>query len=235
MNPPRILVTRSEPGASETAERLAALGYDPIVEPLFGVEPIAAILPAFDALAFTSANGVRAFARMESRRDVPVFCVGARTAEAARYAGFTDVLSADGDVGALVALVERKLPQGRRLLHTGNEDSRGDLSGQLGAAGRSAQFVATYRAAPVNKPGAVLAAHLSGRAGFEAVLVHSPKGAAILAGFAGAAPARAGLDVAAISPAAALPLKSLADRIEVAAKTDEQALLNALRLLADLG
>jgi uroporphyrinogen-III synthase len=230
----RILVTRSEPGASETGERLRTLGYQPLVEPLFVVEPIAAALPAFDALAFTSANGVRVFAKMERRRDVPVFCVGERTAEAARDAGFPDVVSAGGDVDTLTRLIGAKLLPKARLLHTGNEDRRGDLSGQLGARGHEARFVATYRATPVEKAGPVLAAHLSGRSGFEAVLVHSPRGANILADFAREAPSRAGLNVAAISPAAASPLKSLAERIEIAATPDETALLNALRLLADL-
>ena len=98
----RVLVTRSEPGASETAQRLAGLGFEPIVEPVFEIEPIEGVtLPAFDALAFTSANGVRVFAHLNPRRDAPVFCVGARTADEARAAGFANVTSADGDVSAL--------------------------------------------------------------------------------------------------------------------------------------
>jgi uroporphyrinogen-III synthase len=235
----RVLVTRSEPGASETAERLAAMGYLPIVEPLFTVEPIAGVsLPAFDALAFTSANGVRVFTALSSRRDVPVFCVGARTAEAAREAGFGDVTSADGDVDALEQLILGELTAGKILLHSGNEESRGDLVGRLVSRGISAGFVATFRAAPIKKPGAVLAVHLAGgRPSFEAVLIHSPRAAKILAGLltpdsgvlAGA------LNVAAISAAAAEPLRSAARRIEIAAAPNEAALLKALGVLCDLG
>jgi uroporphyrinogen-III synthase len=231
----RVLITRSEPGASETAERLAGLGYDPVIEPLFAIEPIEAALPDFDALAFTSANGVRAFVKLNSRRDAPVFCVGGRTAEAASDAGFSNVLSADGDVGGLVQLIAAKLDQGAGLLHTGNEENRGDLSDQLGDRGRKAEFVATFRAAPVGSPGPALAAHLAGKPNFEAVLVHSPRAGVILAGFVQTSPERKRLNVAAISPAAASPLKSLADRIEVAAAPNEEALLNALGRLADLG
>jgi uroporphyrinogen-III synthase len=234
VSPSRILVTRSEPGASETAERLKALGYAAIVEPLFAVEPIAASLPWFDALAFTSANGVRVFAKLNGRRGAPVFCVGARTAEAAREAGFADVTSADGDVAALAGLIGAKLPLKASLLHTGNEESRGDLAGQLKAAGRESVFVPTYRAAPVSQPGTTLAVHLRGERAFDAVLVHSPRGAAILGDFASAAPARAGLDVAAISPAAAAPLKSFAKRIEIASSPNETALLEALARFSDL-
>src|SRR6185503_20335225 len=96
-------------------------------------------------------------------------------------------------------LIQGRLPPKASLLHTGNEESRGDLAGKLKAAGREAIFVATYRPAPVSQPGPALAVHLRGELAFDAVLVHSPRGAAILAGFAGSAPARAGLNVAAIS------------------------------------
>lgn len=231
----RVLITRSEPGASETAQRLASLGYHPVVEPLFAIEPVPAILPEFDALAFTSANGVRAFAKLNDRRDAPVFCVGGRTAEAARDAGFSNVATADGDVGALARLIAEKLAPAARLLHSGNEESRGDLSGQLQARGHDARFVATFRAAPVSSPGPALGAHLAGKRSFEAVLIHSPRAGVILADFADASPGRERFDVAAIAAAAALPLKSLADRIEIADAPNEAALLNALGRLADFG
>ena len=65
--PSRVLVTRAEPGASATGRRLAALGYASIVEPLFILEPINTDLPQFDVLAFTSANGARAFASLSAK------------------------------------------------------------------------------------------------------------------------------------------------------------------------
>lgn len=229
MSAPRVLVTRSEPGASETAERLAAHGYTPIIEPVFAIEPIAAAIPDFDVLAFTSANGAREFVKLSPRRDAPVFCVGARTATAAREAGFTQVISADADVEALGVLISDKAPKGSRVLHAGNEEARGDLTGRLRSAGYSAEFVAIFRAIPAPAPGPVLSDHLAGKTGFEAVLVHSPRAAAILAGFA--ARSAATFDVAAISAAAVAPLASLAGRTEIAAHPDEQSLLSALARL----
>jgi uroporphyrinogen-III synthase len=230
----RVLVTRSEPGASETAARLKTLGYLPIVEPLFAVEAICVSLPAFDALAFTSANGVRVFAGLSPRRDGPVFCVGARTADAARAAGFTQVQSADGDVAKLAALIETNLPPSAAVLHAGNEESRGNLAGMLSANGRRAAFVAIYRAAPVPAPGPALAQHLGGRPAFEAVLVHSPRGGEVLRGLFAAAHFPAPLDAAAISPAAAAPLAGLARRTGIALAPNEAALLQALKGLSDL-
>jgi uroporphyrinogen-III synthase len=231
----RVLVTRSEPGASETAQRLADLGYTPIVEPLFDIEMIPAVLPPHDALAFTSANGVRAFGRLSQTRDRPVFSVGSRTAQEALDLGFTQVMSADGDVGALAALIAEKLPPGASLLHTGNEESRGDLAGALRARGLQAIFVPTFRAAPVGRPGPQLAAHLRGEFAFEAILIHSARAAAILSQFAAEAAHCGPLDVAAISTEAARPLARLARRVQIAARPNEAALVDSLGVLRDLG
>ncbi len=229
MSKARVLITRSEPGASETAGRLTAAGYTPIIEPVFAIEPIAAKIPDFDALAFTSANGARQFAGLSTRRDAPVYCVGARTAEAAREMGFANVTSADGDADALAAVIIRQLPRQTRLLHAGNEESRGDLTGRLRNAGHVASFLPIFRAVARLKPGPVLAEHLSGKTAFDAVLVHSPRAAAILAGFA--AGSDAALNVVAISGAAATPLALVARRTEIAAAPNEQALLSALSRL----
>ena len=138
-------------------------------------------------------------------------------------------LAADGDVEALSALIDDKLPKGNRLLHAGNEEARGDLTGRLRSAGFSAEFLAIFRAVANPTPGPVLQGHLAGPPGFEAVLVHSPRGAAILAGFA--AGRAAPLDVAAISPAAAAPLALIAGRTEIAVHPDEQSLFSALARL----
>ncbi len=233
--PPRILVTRSEPGASETAGRLRAAGFEAVVEPVFSIAPINVTLPDFGALAFTSANGVRRFAMLSPRRDVPVYCVGERTAQAARDLGFVDVSSADGDVNALARLIGQTLKEGLHLLHVGNEESRGDLAGQLMSAGRAASFLAVFRAVPVEQPGLHLMALLAGHERFDAVLIHSPRAGAILAGFAsnasGNAPGRSPLVVVAISEAAAAPLSGLTHRSEIAATPDEAAMISALARL----
>ena len=58
----RLLVLRPEPGASATAGRARTLGLDPVLMPLFEIEPIAWTAPdpaGFDALLLTSANAVR--------------------------------------------------------------------------------------------------------------------------------------------------------------------------------
>ncbi len=69
----RVLVTRAEPGAAETATRLAALGHEAIRAPMLTIENIAADadLSRFVALLFTSANGVAAFSQASSTRALP--------------------------------------------------------------------------------------------------------------------------------------------------------------------
>lgn len=229
--PPRVLVTRSEPGASETAQRLRQAGFAPVVESLFAIAPIDVTPPDFDALAFTSANGVRRFARLSPRRDAPVFCVGERTAQEAREAGYTRVVSSNAAVDALADLIQRDLAPGARLLHAGNEETRGDLAGRLSAAGLRADFLPIFRAVAVETPGPVLGAHLAGGAKIDAILIHSPRAASILTGFVSGMTVSALLSVAAISAAAAEPLTGFATRLEIATAPDEPALISALSRL----
>ena len=85
-NPLTVWITRAEPGAAATAERVAAMGHKALVAPLLRIEPLADVqidLTGVAALAFTSANGVRAFAGLNPRRDIRVFSVGAGTTAAA--------------------------------------------------------------------------------------------------------------------------------------------------------
>ena len=89
----RIWITRAEPGASRTAEKLRALGHEPVVAPLLQARPLPGEigLTGVGALAFTSANGVNAFAERSPERSLPVFAVGDATAAAAHKAGFAEV------------------------------------------------------------------------------------------------------------------------------------------------
>src|SRR5262245_41571800 len=97
--PGLIWITRAQPGADATAGRVRALGREPLVAPLLEVSPAGGgpiDLAGVGALAFTSANGVRAFAAREAGRGLAVFSVGAATAAAARAAGFAEVAASDG-------------------------------------------------------------------------------------------------------------------------------------------
>lgn len=205
------------------------MGHEAVVEPLLGIERLSPALPAFDALAFTSANGVRAFAALSDRRDVPAWCVGARTAEAARAVGFASVRSADGDVEALAEAMIAGLPADARILHAATESPAGDLAGRLAKAGLRAHHAAVYRAVETAAPGPALGAHLGGNRQLSAILVHSPAAGRVLARLA--AGSGAPLDIAAISLNAAAPLRDAARRVEIASHPNEDSLLLALERL----
>ena len=131
----RVWVARAEPGAQATAARLVALGHEPVVAPVLAVRPLT---PALDlqgiaALAFTSANGVEAFARLTDLRELPVFAVGRATAKAAHAEGFASVSSADGDVEDLCGLIAAGAAG--PVLWAGAREPAGDLVGMLRACG----------------------------------------------------------------------------------------------------
>ena len=216
---PCVWVTRAQPGAERTAERVRAMGATALVQPLLTIQHLAPVIDLADVtgLVFTSLNGVAAFADLNSDRSLPVWAVGAATAQAARAAGFTQVVSADGDLSALSRLIRARHPAGRTLLHLRALEPAGDLAA-LVADHAPVRGLAVYASMPT--PGPVPAE-------FDVVLIHSPRAAQVLAARAGSG---WGCRLAvAISPAAARPLTGLdLAGVHVADTPDEPALIAAL-------
>lgn len=135
----RLLVTRPSEDAGHLHERLAALGHEGVAASLLEVKFIAGDaldLRGVQALLFTSANGVRAFAKRSDGRILPALCVGDATGREAQSVGFGDVRSAAGDVAALAALAIMTLdPAAGVLLHPAASKVAGDLAGLLEVAG----------------------------------------------------------------------------------------------------
>jgi uroporphyrinogen-III synthase len=224
----RVWVTRAEPGARATAERLRALGFEPLVAPLLEVRLIPGgpiDLTGVAALAFTSANGVAAFAARSPERALPVFAVGVATAAAARAAGFTDVVSADGDVEALAPVIAARRPGDGTVLHLAPTEPAGDLVAALTALGVNAGREIVYETVAL-PPDAEFVAQLPT---FDAVLLHSPKAARALAdGLRVADPAVvSNLRAFCLSPNVAAPLADLGlAAVHVAAAPNDTALLD---------
>lgn len=150
---PRILVTRPGADALPLAGELQRRGFDVLLQPLLRIEfedGPAPDLRGVQALLFTSANGVRAFARRTDARTLPAYAVGDATAKAATEEGFAAVESAGGDVAALAALVRERLSAGAgRLLHVAGSAVAGDLAGELAAEGYAVEKLALYAARQV--------------------------------------------------------------------------------------
>jgi uroporphyrinogen-III synthase len=191
-------------------------------------------LAGAQALLFTSANGVRAFAAQTRARDLPALCVGEATAEAARKAGFADVRAADGDVDVLAQLVADDLdPKRGALIHAAGAHVAGDLAGLLQARGFSTERRIFYEATAVERfPDDVLARLCADPPALDIVLFHSARGAQIFCALAqDAAPnACRGLTAACLSQivanaASVLPWQDL---VVAAAPRDEALIAAAL-------
>ncbi|KDE19500.1 uroporphyrinogen-III synthase [Acetobacter aceti 1023] len=122
MHPRGVIVTRPEPGLSETMAAVADAGWLPLASPALVVQRHTLRLPHKlpAAILLTSGQAVSAVAHAAQQAkalDIPVYAVGDRTAQRARDAGFTHVKSADGDARALVVLLQtHQQPQCGSLL-----------------------------------------------------------------------------------------------------------------------
>jgi len=235
----RLLITRPREDAEPLAAALAERGIEAVLEPLMSIADVAgaAGAPEMDmdgvqALLITSANGIRAFSRHESRRDIAVFAVGDASARAAADLGFDDVRSAAGDVDALAALVRDELDPGRgALLHIAGTHVAGDLSGKLEAAGFEVRRRVLYRATAAEHLSPETVSEL--KAGtLDGVLLFSPRTAGLFVKLAAAA----GLEGACQSLVAYCLSQAVADnadslpwrQVTVASKPDQRTLLDAI-------
>jgi uroporphyrinogen-III synthase len=209
----RIWVTRAAPEAEASARRLRARGHSPLVAPVLQVRPAEGPSPDLEgvgAIAFTSRNGVRAFAALSAERGLTAFAVGRATARAARDLGFADVHSAEGDAAALALLiVERSTSFRGQVLHAAPQVPAGDLIGALTAQGVQARAHVVYRTEALDLAPAAAGALRADPPELDAVLVHSPQAAARLAQFPELGKAASQLTAYCISKAAAEPLKDL--------------------------
>ena len=219
----RVWITRAQPGAARTAAQLTALGFQPLVAPLLAIRPLSEALKAAPdfaavaALAFTSPNGVAAFAALTpALRDRPVFAVGDATAEAAREAGFADARSAAGDIHALARLIAAR-PLDGLILAPGAREPAGDLPALL--PDHDIRRLPVYAAEETG---------VAAPADFDAILLHSPRAARAFARIAKPEIAANRLAVC-ISAAAAAPLAALSfTEIRTADAPDETSILTAL-------
>jgi len=232
----RLLVTRPAPDGDRTAATLRARGHDVLVAPLLRIEA----LPQADlgagpwaGVLLTSANAARVLeqlARGPELLRLPAFAVGQRTAQAARAAGFGEVVSADGnavDLALLVAASARG--RGEPLLYLAGEDRAADIASALMAQGVPVQTAVIYRAvAATHFPPFVWAALSLGR--LDGVLHYSQRSAEIYvncAKRAGVLDRARALSHYCLSSAVAAPLVvEGAATIRIARRPDEAALVD---------
>lgn len=189
-----LIVTRPEPGNGATTARATALGFDAHAMPLFAARALPWTAPApqdFDAMLLTSAQAVRlAGPQLTRLAPLPVYTVGAATADAAKAAGLTVVQTGEADAQSLLdGMTSGKLA--RILWLCGRERSEFDPRGS------ALEPVACYAIDALEPPPAwapLVAAP-------AVLLAHSARAAQRIADLVG--PHRAHLALVAISPAVA--------------------------------
>jgi uroporphyrinogen-III synthase len=226
----RLLVTRPEPDATRTADRLRALGHRVLVQPLLRIEfstpPRDVPHPA--ALVVTSQNGLRSLAAWPQAADwrrVPMFVAGPATARAAAELGFGDVRTGATDAGSLAELVAQSMPRHRGpVIYPAARDRAGSIAAGLLANGYDVRTIEAYRADLVPFLDPAVREALALRA-VDGVLLYSRRTAAAfrdLAAAAGIPPGPATAYV--ISEQVGEVVRGLMP-VKVAATPDEDALL----------
>lgn len=230
----RVLVTRPEHDAARTAERLSALGHEAVIDSLLRIEPVA-FAPAqgiFQAIAVTSANAFRAVGKKKLAPFLllPLFAVGEQSAEAAREAGFSQVIAAGGDAYSLAKTIAENLPAHSRVLYLAGADRAQDLSALLAPSEIEVETKVVYRAVPVMQLAQETLARMQ-QGEIDAVLHYSRRSAEIFLALArkgsngGAA---GGVLHLCLSDAVATPLLEAGFDVKVAAHPNEDALFALL-------
>lgn len=234
-----ILITRPEPVAAETAARVAALGWTPVLAPALVLEPrrlVAPLPPRTQALLLTSRSAARALP--PGGFGLPILAVGEATAEEARARGVTGpVLAAPGcDAASLTELTAARLDPGAGpIVVAAGEGYAGALATALRARGfRVFRRVAYAARSATELPAEAVEAVGHGRV--VAALFFSPRSARCaisLLRAAGLAATAARAEALAISPRvaeeAATAIAPLAwSAIRVASRPDQETLLALL-------
>ena len=210
---PRPILLLTRPG--DDSERTAAqIGADVIVAPILQIVPVdhdGAALAQAPGLVFTSAHAV---ASAGPGRGRPAICVGERTGQVARDAGFA-VIQGAGTADSLVPLIAASPvplvhPHGRHLAQ------------RLAVPG-----IVVYDQRPQPLTARARAALMGARP--VVVPVYSPRSARLLGGMA--AGARAPLWLVAISDAAAAAWTAPAARRAVADQPSGRAMDAAIRAM----
>ena len=228
-----VLVTRPEPGASETARKLIERGFEPVLAMCLKIRRLPANLPSsgsVQAVLVTSGNAADMLPM--SHHALPLLAVGDATASRAGQAGFANRRSAGGDARDLADLASRVLnPAGAALLLAcGRGDGR-DVAAALRSRGFRVQRRVVYAAEPVaSLPPSAMAAMVRGSlhaaAFFSAETARHFVHLVTVAGMAGTL---AGTIALAISPTAALALDGLPWRnVRIAARPTQEELLALL-------
>ncbi|MCC2601411.1 uroporphyrinogen-III synthase [Sphingopyxis yananensis] len=176
-----LLIIRPQPVAEQSCQRAQALGLDAHSLPLFAAQAIRWAVPdiaPYDALLVTSAQAMRlGGAGLQQLLPLPVYAVGAASADAARAKGFRVEQVGDSDGQTLLGEMQTK---GIRTILWLNGRDHSVLDGGLAQLHRLPCYAVDRIAPPPQwhdlvKNEAVLMAHSTRAAEYLNDLVPSPR------------------------------------------------------------
>jgi len=151
----KVLITRAEPAADQTANNLAKHGHEAILLPLFKMIDTQARIPdkKYDGIIFTSKNAVEVLKTRGWKIPNPkmiAFCVGGKTEKAAQALGFKQTYSANGGGAVLVDLMRAMQLEGKKLLYLSTPDKSYDMKMALESHNVHVETIDIYQAKPVS-------------------------------------------------------------------------------------
>jgi uroporphyrinogen-III synthase len=149
-NAARIWLTRPQLDSETQANLLGLHGIPSIISPVMRIEPLHAFLAAdvgsIKGILITSRHAAHALSTLAEFIHLPIFCVGAATAQKARDAGFKSIFHGTSDVLELIPLILQTLPRGASLLYLAGEETRVDVGVLLKPHGVQLEKRVTYTA-----------------------------------------------------------------------------------------
>lgn len=232
--PPVILLTRPLVQSLRfSAELGIALGdLAVVVSPLMQAEYLDPQVPAraFSAVIFASETAVAAANRLSNAPFLPrrAFCVGERTALAARAAGF-ETITVAGDAPSLVHSILIAAPPAPLLFLRGH-DSTGQIAEKLNSAGTETVSLVIYRQIADDLSPQAIDLLLSGT---PVILpLFSPRSARLMQAQCDRIALRSPVYLATLSAAVAEAAAGLpAKAVEIAARADSAAMVGAVTKL----
>lgn len=139
-----LLVTRPEPGLSDTLAQLRSLGWIGMACPVIAIH-LQTVLPALDskAIAITSAHALPAL--QNQPKEMLLLTVGEKTAHRARQVGFKYVLAAEGTRDSLQALCRAQGLDGKDITFVCGRGEQGQAYSDSVAHHLGAQWMEGYR------------------------------------------------------------------------------------------
>ena len=216
----KVLVTRSEPGASQLAEALGAAGFATFVSPVIEIRPIVdpalqrtvQILDRFDVVIFLSGHAVRLGLDQidevwPTRPPLTWIAVGETTADLLARRGVAAITPEHESSEGILALPQLSQLLGRRVLICSGRGGRAVLVDELIRRGADVERLELYQRERVPTERAVK--HLTGGGPIAVVVIASGDGARAFSGVWRAMQGDPGVVVVAPSQRVAAQLEDL--------------------------